>query len=265
MSSDEAISQLTAMGFEADQVEEALTVTNGNMDQAVNFLLGGGTTAAAAVPSESSLVLCDTSQYSVENGRSACTCIALMGAALFLASQEKTVTKELLQNMIQQGVAAYQRLPSSGEVEHLSAEEVLQQDIVEEFKSFSLLEGGVRQGILSGQADHPLGLRALLQACQTDNNNQWMAVLITKPPETVVALLPPSTCSEYILMDSHPRPGLEGAYARIHHSLEDLVQSLEAIYPVTELGPDIPEMMAMMYNSFDVYPLTWKAEKTESS
>jgi hypothetical protein len=37
-----------------------------------------------------------------------------------------------------------------------------------------------------------------------------------------------------------------------------LVQSLEAIYPVTELGSDVPEMMQMMYNSFDVYPLTWK-------
>lgn len=163
-SSEDAVSQLTAMGFEEAQVQEALNVTNGNMEQAVNFLLGDGGISDAATESlsqSSSLVLCYTSQYSVENGRSACTCIGLMGAALFLQSQEKKITRDLLQRMVVQGVAAYQRLPtSSNNVEHLSAEEVLQSDSIEEFKSLSLVTSA-RQGVLSGNSSHPLGLKAL--------------------------------------------------------------------------------------------------------
>ena len=263
MSSDDALFQLTAMGFHPSQAQEALAATSGDLEQAVNVLLGG-VTVAAQPASQSLLVTCDTSQYSVNHGRSACTCIALMGAALFLQSNQKTVTSELLNSMVHQGVETYQQLPVSGEVEHLSPEEVLQQHIVEEFKPLSL-QGGVRQGYLCGQENHPLGLHALLHACQVDASQQWVAVLITKPPETVVVLLPPTPAGEYILLDSHPRPGLDTAYARIHSSLQDLVQSLEAIYPVTDLGPDVPEIMAAMYNSFDLYPLLWKQEITEDS
>lgn len=94
MNSEEAVSQLTAMGFEEAQAQDALTVANGNIDQAVNILLGGGgatsNISTAQHSSDSSLILCSTSQYNVENGRSACTCIALMGAVLFLSSQERT-------------------------------------------------------------------------------------------------------------------------------------------------------------------------------
>jgi hypothetical protein len=63
------------------------------------------------------------------------------------------------------------------------------------------------------------------------------------------------------LIDSHPRAahlGADGSYAKPHPNLVSLLQSLQAIFPPTELGPDIPEMMAMMYNSFDMYPLQMK-------
>ena len=190
-----------------------------------------------------------------------------MGAVLFLSSQEKNPSTELLQTMIHQGVAAYHKLPTNNNVEHLSAEEVLQSNVIEEFKSLSLLPGGVRQGVLSGNSNHPLGLRALLEACHSclnDNTcNDWMAVLITKPPETILVLL--SRTGPYILLDSHPRPGLEGSHARIHASLDDLIQSLQEIFPLAELGPDVPEMMTMMYNSFDVYPLVWKEQESGES
>lgn len=263
---DDKFAQLTAMGFEAVKVHETLNAVNGNLDQAVHVLLGGAILPQQQQPKSSSLIHCAKSQYSVENGRSACTCIALMGAALLLLSGETSVSSELLENMIDMGVAAYQQLPVSGtNVEHLSAEEVLQSKAIEEFRLLVLMEGGVRQGVLSGQANHPLGLGAILQECLSPDT--WVAALITKPPETVVVLLPPRSqaSGEYILLDSHPRPGLShGSYARIHASLEDLVQSLQAIYPVTELGNDIPEMMAMMYNSFDVYPLTWRTTPAET-
>ena len=45
------------------------------------------------------------------------------------------------------------------------------------------------------------------------------------------------------------------AYAKLHDNLNDLIDTIQIIFPPTALDPDIPEMMAMMYNSFDLYPL----------
>jgi hypothetical protein len=39
-----------------------------------------------------------------------------------------------------------------------------------------------------------------------------------------------------------------------------LIRSLEILFPPTELGSDIPEMMAAMYNSFDLYRLRLRDE-----
>jgi uncharacterized UBP type Zn finger protein len=39
---EEHVSQLTSMGFPASQAQEALTITNGNLEHAVNYLLGAG-------------------------------------------------------------------------------------------------------------------------------------------------------------------------------------------------------------------------------
>jgi hypothetical protein len=67
--------------------------------------------------------------------------------------------------------------------------------------------------------------------------------------------------SPFILVDSHPRPGLgiEGAYVKFHSSLDSLVSTLMTdIFPFTHLGNDQEEnddWMTAMYNSFDVYPL----------
>lgn len=130
------------------------------------------------------------------------------------------------------------------------------------FSSLQLLEHSPRQGVLSSGMNHPLGLETLLSQCQADNTNpeSYLAVIITKPPETVTVLLPPSPSLHYILLDFHPRPNQlsphfpAGSYALFHPNLNSLVTSLKHFFPVTELGNDIPEMMAMMYNSFDAYP-----------
>jgi hypothetical protein len=267
------VSQLTAMGFSEASAREALSSANGNIETAVNCLLGVDTAfapvaapAAEAPPTTmrtdsmeqkaGGILTCPISQYSVENGRSACTCIALAAATQFL--KNPNVNSEFLQNMIQQGVDSYQILSSVSAVEHLSAEEVLQKDQGQLFPLKSL-GGGIRQGILSNDRNHPLGLESLLQGIRQEETKEWMVVLITKPPETVLVCLPPDSLSpsSYWLIDSHPRShlGAESAYAKLHDSLSSLVLSLEAIFPCTELGPDIPEMMAMMYNSFDMYPL----------
>lgn len=288
---DTDIAQLTAMGFPLQDAKEALQITSGDLEMAVNHLLSGGAATAAATgtsfmiapPAEppsipgttdmaakaGGVLRGSTSQYSVPEGRSACTCIALTGASMFL--QDPNVTSDFLDQMIAEGVQNYRRLSSSvdsSSVEHLSAEEVLQKDSGEH-KVFPLeTVGGIRQGILSHQMNHPLGMKALLEGIRHElalqpgfdkNDDQWTCILITKTPETIFICFPPDSVSpsSYWLIDSHPRPqlGLGTSYAKIHPSLDGLVMSLHAIFPPTDLGSDVPEMMTMMYNSFDLYPL----------
>jgi hypothetical protein len=276
---EDAVAMLTAMGFEASQATEALTICGGNIEQAANYLLTGGVASqgnSKNAPgaesdhssSESRMVHSTMSQYTVVQGKSACTCMSLVAAENFLQNTDpvQAVCPEFLQDIVTSGVAAYQRLQSSSagsSVEHLSAEEVL---AAKAFPALSL-QGGIRQGILShDDANNPQGLLPQLTDCRSATG--WTCVLITKTPETVLVCLPPSssnaaagaaTTTEYfLLLDSHPRPqqfGAEGSYARIHDSMQGLVQSLSSIFPITDLGPDIPEMMAIMYNSFDLYPL----------
>lgn len=121
-------------------------------------------------------------------------------------------------------------------------------------------------GILSNSTDHPLGLEAILYHCQ--DQQSYIAAVVTKPPETVLVLLPPhssSSASYIFLLDSHPRPHQlsphypAGSYALIHPTLAGLVASLKEIFPVMDLGDDVPEMMSMMYNSFECTPINLNA------
>lgn len=280
---EDAATMLTAMGFEASQATEALSICGGSIEQAANYLLTGGVVsqgnnARGAIPDHSSsqetrMVHSSMSQYTVNQGKSACTCISLVTAEKFLQKAKTTdpvqaMNSELLQDIVTSGVAAYQRLQSSATgspAEHLSAEEVL---VAGAFPALSL-QGSIRQGILShDDANNPQGLLRQLTDCRSATG--WTCVLITKTPETVLVCLPPSSSmpttdttgasstEHFLLLDSHPRPqqfGAQGSYARIHASMQGLVESLSIIFPVTDLGADIPEMMAIMYNSFDLYPL----------
>jgi UBA/TS-N domain len=278
MSDANNISMLMEMGFDAAKAKEALGVCDGNVERAIEFLISGG---RADAPSSSSIsstlsgphqdIVAALSQYSMDDGRSACTCIALNAAQNFLLNPSPTTLQpEFMEVAIHQGISIYNELQQSvlsvsNGVEHMSAEDVLKAASsagTNPFANIQLTSGGIRQGILSksNSADNEMGLYALLTACHRDEppKDAWLAVLITKTPETVLAILPPRNSPQYIVMDSHPRPGVvpgNGAYIRIMSCLEDLVAHLNVILPATELGPDIPEMMATMYNSFDLYPL----------
>jgi len=293
------------MGFDENQARHAFESCNGNLEQAVDYLLDGGDAAAAAggggnVTSGSEtttttapkmIVADNISQYSVEKGKSACTCIALTMAASFLQqvieednknkdAATRILTCDFLRHNIMEGVDIYRQLVSCNtqmvEVEHMSAEEILEQqedmgnDALPKFASLELVGGYVRQGVLSTPG---MDLQSMMQGCITEyyqqnqhqQSQQWMAILITKTPETIVVCVPPPASEErhYCLLDSHPRPHLfvessTNAYGRIYTTLDGLVQSLHTIFPSTVLGPDIPETMAMMYNSFDLYPLVLK-------
>lgn len=208
-------------------------------------------------------------------------------------SLEDYINSDFLRVSIEEGIRLHHHslVPESG-VEHASVEELLRANSISSRNnnntcddSSDLLSSvrqfvhSPRQGILSNASfgDNPMGLETILSQCQFDAINQqsYIAVVITKPPETVLVLLPPPSSSSlsssststlsssshpYILLDSHPRPQQlsphypSGSYALYHSTLRELVASLQQIFPVVELGSDVPEMMAMMYNSFDAYP-----------
>jgi len=212
---------------------------------------------------------------------------------------KETVTPDFLRNLVLVGVDIYSECyakakeadlqmrqqstscaspgnQGSGVSEHFSPEQLL--ELVSWFSSDLQQIGEIRQGLAlnfveedlsinsSCSANIPYSFHAQLESCRNDvkaKASEWMAVVITKTPETVLVLLPPLTslCSSslpnknYVLIDSHPRPqfSASGAYAILHPSLESLVHSLSIIFPATDLGPDVSEVIAMMYNSFDLY------------
>lgn len=235
-------------------------------------------------------VHCDVSQYSEPLGRSACTPIALTLAYNFLKNATTGASSEIdalfLSASIREGISVYADLSSisTSGVEHSSVEELLNlcssstdagtcKGIV---SSLRLLPSSPRQGILSNSSDNPMGLETTLSQCQADatDSQSHIAVVVTKPPETVLVILPPrrmqqqqqqgGDSGQFILIDSHPRPQQlsphfpSGSYALSHSSLIGLVGSIKQIFPVTELGSDVPEMMSVMYNSFDVYPFQYR-------
>jgi hypothetical protein len=281
---------------------------------------GFASSAVAISPVSSSagtVVRGSTSQYSYGcDGRSACTCIALTAAELISkasannGNDESTIiTTELLDCSIEEGVARYMKLRSvsgSNNVEHMSADEVLQKvggggnsgnsgnnnNNCDSGIFHVRLAGGVRQGALSSDVNHPLGMKFVLEGLVNDvrreqqergpqsvgdtkistvNSSPMICVLLTKSPETVLLCLPSHDITndstngvtnqkqQYWLVDSHPRPqllpGVETSYAKPHNTLTSLLQSLRDTFPFTDLGPDIPPMMADMYNMFDMYAL----------
>lgn len=229
------------MGFDPELAQQAWAACDGNRELAIEVLLSGREENDDDPPL-SEFIVSDVSQYSFEHGRSACTCIALTGATLYL--ENPRITRQLLQDMVTKGVELYKLIAQTESgVEHMSAEEVMGR------RELPLqLIGDVRQGILSHDSNHPLGLKALLAAAKDDGAK---VVLITKTPETVLVCL-----DQFAVLDSHPRPPMTNtAYAKMHDNLEELIDTLQCIFPPSELDPDIPEMMAMMYNSFDLYPL----------
>ena len=285
MDDDVKLAMLTSMGFDLDVARSSLAASNGDVERAIEHCLGGGgdgsssasvsaAASASAAATPGTLVrVSDSSQYTFgSEGRSACTCIALCYAKRFLqvisqgqasATAADVISESFLPEGLQEGVTLYKTMKSGDSntsVEHMSAEEVLASAYGKvEFANFKL-DGPVRQGVLSPDPSSPLGMSAVLSGCQSES--QWVAVIITKSPETVVIALPPSSQQAsqhqgWLLLDSHPRPqfSASGSYVMAHDNIESLVHTLLEIFPFTDLGSDVGEMMQMMYNSFDAYAL----------
>jgi hypothetical protein len=297
---------VVGMGFDEDRAREALRIENGDVERAVHLILSGNDPTQTSSRSErnpvlwaarsaqnwaqhdddenvdDNVVLGQFHQHSIgqQEGRSACTCIAMTAAKYFLdktfLKDDGKVTQCFLSQAVARGIEHYQQIHNSdSSVEHMSAEEVLRQDAASTklFAGLHLTGAGVRQGFLSEDANHPMGLGASLTDILKDHTlkrgaGRYVCVLITKTPETVLVCLPLDDAHHrdrpFWLIDSHPRPhlGLANSYAKMHASLDDLLLSLYTLFPpMADLGPDVPEMMLMMYNSFDLYPFVGRDQE----
>lgn len=256
---DEKLANLLSMGFAEQDAQEALRCYHGNLDHAIQALLSPPRDVDDTIvgtTTNTTTIHCELSQFSFPHGASACTCIALSAAVSVLTELERVdsrndddavmvVTPALLRRVLTTGVETYASLPTSS-VEHRSVEEVLSCASSHRLTAV----GGVRRGVLGSPT---LGLRTLLAQCHA-NADRWTAVVVTKPPETVVVFLPPRANASWLLVDSHPRPhlGAHGAYATVCPDLTSLINALEAVFPTTELGDDVGDVLAELYNSFDL-------------
>ena len=269
---EEKVRSLQDMGFLDEQlVHVALRQANGDLTQAIDLMVTGRVSSVAVadndVTSFSSpgrTIHCDVSQYTVENGRSACTCIALTAASRLLeicrksGDNELQFSEQVIADTITYGVQQYSQIAAMTPVEHLSPQEVLDLSpniLLPDVKAV----GAVKNGILTKDASAFTSF--LENECRLDSKNdpsKYLAVVLVKPPETVLILLPPfdsqSNACRYVLFDSHPRPPSHpGSYMKLCSSMKELAKALETIFPYTDLGSDVPEMMAMMYNCYDAY------------
>lgn len=154
-----------------------------------------------------------------------------------------------LDTVVAQGIDKYKLVRGQFSADHLSAEEILFTNLFPGLKQV----GAIRQGVLSSQPGE-----GLYQTLSTDRSaSNWRCYLITKPPETILVCSSPLSEDYHILIDTHPRHqqfGTEHVYARIHTSLWSLCEhSLQSVFPYTDVGSDVPPLMAAMYNTYDVY------------
>lgn len=257
------------MGFEPGESKTALTICNGDVEAAANYLMNRDEheraqrrpsllLAGAGGDSKKQpgyrTVHATTSQYTYDDGRSACTCMALMAASAFLEAQpheaSDLITTEWIDAQLEAGLQLYQSTPNKS-TDHTSAEQFYGL-----LPNLHLIGGGIQQGINSPDPSHPQGLHRLIHECQPTMEG-WSCVVMTKPPETVLLLLPSSSSSHQLnnnnnfgLIDSHPRDDTPCASAKLYNRLEDLIVGVLQLFPYVELDDTVPDLYVCIYHTY---------------
>mmetsp|Transcript_9071 Transcript_9071/g.11800 ORF Transcript_9071/g.11800 Transcript_9071/m.11800 type:complete len:293 (-) Transcript_9071:404-1282(-) len=279
---------LLSMGFSEDQVQNALKITAGNIDNALEILLSQSFPDGESGQNEDHLISqasyemgtlganetltqCEMSQYTLDCGQSACTPIACQAAVEILsrlkAAQKKRESfqpnTEIITEILLSGVQAYQMTMAGRSVEHSSVEEALQliPGLMDNFQSI----GDEPMPTLQGLTSNPQGFSEIFQqvySLEGMPETAHIAVIITKPPETVLVILPPRSQADgvHYIFDSHSRPsmGLDGAYLYSVADISGLERRLKQLFPFQDLGFGGDDMASIMYNSFDATPLLLK-------
>jgi len=246
------------MGFTAGQVAQALALSDNNSDTALELLLAGAFEEAGeatpplfATPSATGVVVsqCTISQYSLQGGHSACTVISTMLASEALralqppgrnSSNQLVDLCHLFQDVITRGASL---ALSNASFQHMSCEEALL--LLPSSSAGAVQCGAVLQGLL-----HQRGCFAdILRRAREGAGGQPVAIVLTKPPESVCVVLTPSRC---FLFDSHSRPseGLSNAYVVEAPSEQELLSRLAALFPPFP-AQGMGEMQMLVYNGID--------------
>lgn len=249
---------LINLGFQREACNMALDITENDQEAALELLLSGvldetrDAQDSSLVPkvstmqSNEDILQCSISQYSLSGGQSACTIISMMIALEFLprllTQPVQSNDTSLFASTIVRGAA----MALDRNSQHLSCEEVLT------FLTPSNLvhqSGITLQGVVSCY-DWPKLIideaRATVPA-----TSSYIAIVITKPPESICIIVPPASSSERCyLFDSHSRPslGLENAYI-VSTSEESLCHRLVELFP--PFPGELDEWQKLQYNCFD--------------
>ena len=181
------------------------------------------------------------SQFSLPNGRSACTCIAVQACLEFLRGGAcANFDPAKIENICRKGVEIYNSVTQRG---HLSAEEAL---LAEEFSSSNVSAAATFQGLTTEANAFEQELHRIA------HGSGAVACVITKPPETLALFM--ATSGRMWIFDSHPRPhfGMAGAHLVEFASIPDCAGWLRTIFPGTDVGGGL---MAALYNSFELTPI----------
>jgi hypothetical protein len=194
------------------------------------------------------------SQYSLgAPGSSACTAIAIHAAAALLPLLDAgaPAAAPTLDGVVRAGV----EVAAAGGGGHLdfSAAWVLSPELVSLLLPLNV--GAEAQGLLTT----PGSLEELCAAARSQAREarprSHVAVVLTKPPETVCLCLPPEGVEDgrFLLFDSHPRPDAPHAYAFEAASLGELLGRVRELFqPLPPEGEDEDAIMAVaMYNMFE--------------
>jgi hypothetical protein len=205
---------------------------------------GPAPSAAPAPPPPTfpALLQSTVSQYTLgEYSKSACTAIALCGAAVLLPLLDAGLP--VTAGHLTQAVAAGMEAAAVFEGEHCSAAEVwaVHQDspaLGGALRAFNV--GAESLGSLSDAA----GLEALCAQARSERGvdaARHTAIVLTKVPESVCLLLPPvaaaAGAARFAIFDSHPRPGRECAHLLSVGSLEALLAQVRQLFPALANQP----------------------------
>lgn len=272
------VMELVQMGYSEKVARDALRVANGDMGQAINYLLMGESRAAFDVqpfqesdddvafalalqtaeiaeiddPGEATpahhTLRPESAMYHSTNNRNNfdvprmvvsetflrtegagpfCACIA---ASKFLSGG--IVTAEFLNEIMGGGIELFRKSDSPiwdvAHVLHKYGKATLNIEAIME-------EGEPKDGVHMANDLHQLvGFRKLIAACRNQQPAGWQVLILEIPNfESICIALPPKgTKNKFWYLDFYPRScfRVSGAYARVHSTLLQLEESLEAIF-----------------------------------
>ena len=255
---DPFVAELVGMGFNETEATMALKATNNHLENAIERLLGSGENNNDQIPINGDVervVVLGISQYTFsEMGASACTSISVAAMMALLEhydrdeQREMMISEEQLSNSVICGVMSH-----SG-AGHASVEELLMlsPDLNSKLTKIDQENKLPLQGLLT----QPAPFELLLDKVVTLNQNRHKAigVIITKPPETVVVILPAADRNRYALFDSHSRPqlGIDGSYLVETSQRAEIINRLHDIFPLQEqsFGTEMESSMIDENESF---------------